>query len=194
MKATLYFLVEVIESYNNYVELDNGLKVMVNNTIDSVEHINRVGKIISSPKGTRASEGDMILFHHNICREAIGPRGVKSPSSFQIKPNLYFIPASEIFMMKKADSERWEAIDPYVFIEPIKAEVEVLSNGLKVVKNDYNEMNESRGVVAFVNKQLEAEGLVEGDIVSFEEFSQHEYEINGKLYYKMHTRDILGVY
>jgi len=42
MKATLYFLVEVTNDYNNYDTLSNGLEVMTNNTIESVENVNRI--------------------------------------------------------------------------------------------------------------------------------------------------------
>ena len=36
MKATIYFIVEVLEDYNNLVELSNGLKLFVNNSVDNV--------------------------------------------------------------------------------------------------------------------------------------------------------------
>lgn len=112
---------------------------------------------------------------------------------FQIKPNFYFVPIPEIFMIKKADSDSWTALDPFVFIEPIPAEKVVLSNGLSIVKNDYNGMNEAVGKVAFVNETLKKQNVKDGDFITFEEYSQHEYIIDGKLYYKMKTSDILAV-
>lgn len=193
MKATFYFVVEVKDSYNNYIKLENGLEVMVNNTIDSVEHINRVGKVISAPRGTKSSPGDMILFHHNICRDAWGFKGTKRTSMFQISPNHYFVPIPEIFMIKRADSDSWEALDPFVFIKPIPAPVHKLPNGLEVIQNDYKGMDEAVGEVAFVNKTLEMQGVKNGDLITFEEYSQHEYIIDGELYYKMRTSDILAV-
>lgn len=193
MEATLYFVVEVKDSYNNTVQLENGLEIMVNNTIDSVEHINRIGKVVSAPKGVKSSPGDMILFHHNICRDSWGFKGAKKISMFQIKPNFYFVPVPEIFMIKRADSEGWEALDPFVFIEPIPATKKELPNGLSVVQNDYNGMDEAVGKVAFVNKTLEKQGVKNGDLITFEEYSQHEYIIDGKLYYKMRTSDILAI-
>lgn len=193
MKATYYFIVEVKDSYNNYIKLENGLEVMVNNTIDSVEHINRVGKVISAPLGTKSSPGDMILFHHNICRDAWGFKGTKRTSMFQISPDHYFVPVPEIFMIKRADSDRWEALDPFVFIKPIPAQKVKLPNGLEVMVNDYKDMDESVGEIAFVNKTLEMQGVKNGDLITFEEYSQHEYIIDGELYYKMKTSDILAL-
>lgn len=194
MKATLYFLVEVVNDYNNYTELDNGLKIMINNTVDSVQHINRIGKIIDAPNGTIANKGDMVLFHHNICRKSIGNKGKKRVSMFQVEPNIFFIPATEIFMLKKPTDKDWVALDPFVFVKPLLAEKKVLSNGLEVLEEAYEDMKESSGVLAYLNKELSLEGLKIGDRVAFQEFSQHEYEINGNIYYKMKTEDILGVY
>lgn len=192
MTATLYFIVDVKDSYNNYKKLENGLEVMVNNTIDSVEHINRIGKIISSPKGVKAHPGDKLLFHHNICRDSWGFKGSKKLSMFQIKPNFYFVPIPEVFMIKRVGSNNWEALDPFVFIEPIPAEKKQLANGLSFVQNDYNGMDEAVGIVAFTNKELEKQGVNKGDLITFEEYSQHEYIIDEKLYYKMRTSDILA--
>lgn len=193
MKATFYFIIEVDNSYNNYETLSNGLEVMVNNTIDSVEHINRVGKVISAPKGVKAQEGDLILFHHNICRDSWGFRGTKRTSMFQISPNKYFVPIPEIFMIKRSDSEEWESLDPFVFVKPIPADSKTLKNGLTVVENDYNGMNESVGIVEYTNKELSKQGVEKGTTITFEEYSQHEYVVEGELLYKMKTSDILAI-
>ena len=192
MKATLYFLVEVVEDYINYETLSNGLKLMTNNTIESVENINRIGRIISTPKGTKANEGDVVLFHHNICRELVGVGGKKRISGFQVKPNIFFIPATEIFMIDKG--EGWEAIDPYVFVKPIPATEVTLANGMKVVQDEYKDTNESVGIIKYNNSFLKEQGVKEGDEIAFQEDSQHEYILDGNLYYKMVSNDILAVY
>ena len=193
MKAILYFLVKVENGYNNQVELSNGLKMTVNNSIESVENINRTGEIISAPKGTIVNKGDQLLFHHNICRESFGYKSKRRKSSFLVRDNIYYVPATEVFMLKRKDSKQWEAIDPYVFIKPIKAEVKTLSNGLKVKEDDYKGMKDLVGTVAFPNKVLEYQGVNKGDTVAFREYSQHEFSIDGEIYYKMKTQDILGV-
>lgn len=192
MKAILYFLVEVVNDYNNYRTLENGLEVMENNTIESVENVNRIGKVLSAPRGTKAEVGDMLLFHHNICRRERGFKGKRPLSPFQVKPNVYFVPITEIFMMDKGNG--WEAIEPFVFVEPLPPTMITLENGLQIAETEYKGYNESIGTIAFNNRWLEEQGLEVGDTIAFEEFSQHEYEIDGKLYYKMQAKDILGVY
>lgn len=192
MKATLYFLVEVIDDYNNYEALSNGMKVMTNNTIESVENVNRIGKVISAPKGTKAEQGDMLLFHHNICRKARGFKGKKDLSPFQLKPNVFFVPVTEIFMIDRG--EGWEAIDPYVFVKPLPSNIITLPNGIEIKEDDYKGTNESAGTIAFNNNFLKTQGVEEGDTIAFQEDSQHEYVIDGELYYKMQTNDILAIY
>lgn len=194
MRATLYFLVEVLSDYNNYEKLSNGLEVMVNNTVESVENVNRIGKVISCPKGTKAEDGDMVLFHHNICRKEIGFKGKKQLSPFQLRPNVFFIPITEVFMIKKNEEDDWVAIDPYVFVEPLPSNIITLSNGMQIKEDDYKGTNESIGRVSYINNFLKKQGLKEGDLISFQEDSQHEYIINGELHYRMQTRDILAVY
>jgi co-chaperonin GroES (HSP10) len=192
MRATLYFLVEVIDAYNNYETLSNGLEVMVNNTIESVENINRIGKVISAPKGTKANEGDKILFHHNICRELVGVQGKKRISGFQVKPNIYFVPVTEIFMIDKGDG--WESIDPYVFIKPMPTNIITLDNGVEIKEDDYKGTNESVGIIEYNNTFLKEQGVKKGDVIAFQENSHHEYILDGELYYKMMSNDILAIY
>ena len=193
MKATLFFLVRVEDSYNNYVELDNGQRLSVNTSIDVVENINRVGKVIDAPKGAIVEEGDFLLFHHNICRESWGAKGKRRKSTFSINDDTYFIPATEIFMYMKKDTNKWIAVAPFVFIEPIPAETKKLSNGLAVEEESYKGMKPLVGRVAYPNEQLLNLGVKEGDTIAFQQDSEHEYEIKGKLYYKMKNQDVLAV-
>jgi co-chaperonin GroES (HSP10) len=194
MKASIYFIVEVLDDYNNYTELQNGLKIAVNNSIESVEHINRIGKIVSVPKGVIAEEGDLLLFHHNICRSVWGLKGKKRPSNFHIKENYYYIPATEIFMIKKKTDSDWKALDPYVFVEPIPVEKVKLDNGLEVEEESHEGTKDLVGIMSYPNKALDNQGVKRGDKVYFQQDSQHKYIIEGKLFYKMTTQDILGIY
>jgi len=193
MKSTVYFIVRVEDSYNNYVELDNGLKLSTNNSIDSVEHINRVGKVIDAPHGAIVEQGDMLLFHHNICRESWGAKGKKRASVFAMADNIFFIPTTEIFMYMKRDTDKWVALAPFVFIQPIEAQNKVLANGLEVQEDDYKGMVPLEGIMAYPNQQLLDQGVKEGDRVAFQQDSEHEYQIKGETYYKMKNQDILAI-
>ncbi len=192
MKASYYFIVEVENSYNNYKTLSNGLKIMTNNSIETVEAVNREGTIISAPRGVKAKKGDKVLFHHNICRRETGFKGAKRNSPFQLADNMFFVPITEVYMMDKG--EGWKTVTPFVFLKPIEAKKVVLPNGLSIIREDYKGMNEMAGEIAFNNDDLKEQGINEGDVVAFKEYSQHEYEIDGEIYYRMTTNDILGKY
>lgn len=194
MKATVFFIVEVEDDYNNEVELSNGLKLAVNNSIDNVEHINRIGKLIDGPKGSNVEPGDMLLFHHNICRRSWGLKSKKRQSSFYIKSKIYYIPATEIFLIKRDGASDWEAIDPYVFVKPLKAETKTLKNGLEIMEDSYKDMKSLMGTISYSNKTLLYSGVKEGDLVTFQEESEFEFEINGEIHYRMKTNDILAVH
>ncbi|QQV89717.1 chaperonin Cpn10 [Cellulophaga phage Calle_1] len=193
MKATIYFIVHVENSYNNHVELNDSQTMAVNNSIESVEHINRVGKVVSSPKGALVKEGDLVLFHHNICRKSWGLKGKRKPSEYSITENEYYVPTEEIFMyMSEGDSD-WKAIDPFVFVRPIESEPKVLDNGLRVIEEEYKGMVPLVGIMAYPNRELLDKGVKAGDKVAFQQDSEHEYMIKGVLHYKMRTNDILAV-
>ena len=194
MKATVFFIVEVEDDYNNEVELSNGLKLAVNNTIDNVEYINRIGKLIDGPKGSNVQQGDTLLFHHNICRRAWGLKGKKRQSMFYIKSKIYYIPITEIFMVKRQGASDWEAIDPYVFVKPLQAQKKTLKNGLEIMEDSYKDMKNLMGTISYSNKTLLYSGIQEGDLITFQEDSEFEFEINGEIHYRMKTQDILAVH
>lgn len=194
MKATVYFVVEVSQDYNNEVELSDGVKLAVNNSIDSVEHINRIGKLIDGPKHSSAQKDDMLLFHHNICRRSWGLKSKKRQSIFYIKEGIYYIPATEIFMIKKQGASQWQAIDPYVFISPLAAQTKILNNGFEIMEPAYKERKNLMGRVSYPNKELLKLGIQKGDLVAFQEDSEFEFKIKGQIHYRMKTQDILAVY
>lgn len=191
MKTHGYVIVEVDESYINEIEIGGGIKLTVNSTIESIEHINRRARVVSAPAFTVLKEGYEVIIHHNICRLRNGIKGELVRSNYHLEGNKYFVPLTEIFCYKTEESD-WISIDPYVFVEPIKRE---RKEGLIVLIDDsesHKGMVRNRGKIAFGNKALEEYGFVKGDIVLFSNNSEYEFIIDGKLYYKMSTKDILG--
>lgn len=192
MRASIYILVEVESAYNNFIDIGEGKKLMINNSIDDVETINRVGKVIDSPSGMNCNPGDLLLFHHNICRQSWA-KGSLRESNFCVRGNVYYVPATEVMMIQKVGEEDWTALDPFVFIEPVEAGTIEYPNGLKVKEENYNGKKHLQGILAYPNKSVEDLGAKKGDMVWFQQDSEHEYKIKGKLYYKMRTSDILAI-
>lgn len=192
MKSTIYVVVEVNKAYNNFIDLGSGSKLQINNSIDDVETINRVGKVVSAPSYLGCKKGDYLLFHHNICRQSWF-KGKLRVSNFCIKEGFYYVPVSEIMMIKRDNKEDWEALDPFVFVKPIEAGVIEYPNGAKILEENHKGRKHLQGILEYPNKKLLDMGLKKGDYVYFQQDSEHEYRIKGEIYYKMRTEDILAV-
>lgn len=190
MKSINYVIVELDQAYNNEVELSTGDSLIVNSTIESVSNINREATVKSSPDFVILKEGDKVIVHHNIFRLRNGIDGNVVPSNFHIEGNLYFVPFTEIFMYKRGDNE-WNALMPFCFVEPIVKEKKE-GFDLSAAESTYKGRLHRRGIIKYPNEDLQAQGIQQDDTVLFTKNSEYEFEIDGKLYYKMSTRDIVG--
>lgn len=191
MKAVNYLIVELDEAYLNTVEVSSGEKVIVNSTIESVEHINREATVISAPEYTILQKGDKIIAHHNIFRLRNDTKGNTIPSDYHIKDNLYFVPLTEVFMYNR--DGKWLAIDPHCFVEPIVKQKSKDGFDLSDDEGSYKGRVDLKGILRFPNQSLLDQGAKEGDVVVFKKYSEYEFNIGGKLYYKMPTKNVLLV-
>lgn len=190
MKSINYLIVELDSAYNNEEEISTGDSVIVNSTIESVTHINRVATIKSAPSFTILKKGDKVVVHHNIFRLRNDPKGNVVDSNYYIEDNTYFVPLTEVFMYKR-DSD-WNSIDPYCFVEPIVKELED-GFSLQPSEDTYKGRLKNEGIITYLNKELASQGVKSGDRVKFSKNSEYEFMIDNKLYYKMSTKDILAV-
>lgn len=192
MKVLNFIIVEVEEAYNNEIELNSGVKLTVNTTIESVEHINRVAKVVSAPEFTILQEGDEVIIHHNICRLRNGVKGEKVYSNYHLEGNKYFVPLTEVFMYRR-DSD-WISIDPYCFVKPIK--IEGQESSFIYIPDEFKEGHKGNerhvGILEYPNKQLIEEGYKKGDKIIFSKNSEYEFNIDGTIMYKMSSKDILA--
>lgn len=194
MQTFNYLIVRIEEAYSDTVETSSGMKfydtVMLNNT----SQINREATVVSAPRGTILNPGDKVIIHHNICRKRLTTKGDEINSDYFIEDDLYYVPLSEVFLHKKED--KWEALAPYAFVKPIKAE-SIKSENLIIPEHFYKDEYEGNkhlyGVLKYSNNQLEYFGAKEGDTIVFDKHSEYKFEIDGELLYKMSTKDILAV-
>ena len=183
-----FVIVEIDEAYKNEVD-----GIIVNSTIESVEHINRIARVVDSPVFTPLKKGDYVVVHHNMFRLRNGISGKKLPSNYHLEDNKYFIPLTEVFMYKRGGD--WKAIRPFVFVKPIEYEGEVV-NGFTIIKdnsNSYKGRKKLRGIIKYPNDELISKGVKVGDEVIFTYYSEYEFNIEGETLYKMTTKDILAV-
>jgi len=183
-----YIIVEIEDAYNNEVD---GL--VVNSTIESVAHINRIAKVIEAPIFTILKKGDEVVVHHNMFRLRNGIKGKKIQSNYHLEGNKYFIPLTEVFMYRRGGE--WKSIRPFVFIKPIELEEESVGRFTitKTSTNSHKGMKKLRGIVKYNNDDLESQGVKIGDEIIFSYYSEYEFNIEGETLYKMSTKDILAV-
>ena len=188
MRSENFIIVRSEGNYNNKVG-----DIIINTSVETIGNINRFAEVVSSPEDSGILTGDIVTLHHNILRIQNDIKGVPQKSMFHIEGDLYWVPISEIFMYWR--DEEWSAVDPFVFVQPITVEDKLvggytISAGLE----SYKGKEKLSGKVIFPNKELTGNGVNVGDMVYFTEYSQHEYNINGELCYKMRTQDILMKY
>lgn len=184
MNTINYVIVEISNLYNNTKE-----GIIVNDSIENVENINRVATVISAPDYTILKSGDKVIAHHNIFRKKYDVVGKQINSNFWIEDNKYFIPLSEIFMYKR--DEEWEAINPFCFVQPIEeGKQEII--GFSITEDLYKGMVQHKGIILYSNPELIEKGIKKGDKILFSKNSQYEFNVDGVLCYKMSSKDILG--
>lgn len=163
---------------------------------DDVEFIKREVEVLDAPDYVLVEKGDKLIIHHNILRQKIGIQGELIESDYYITEGVYNCPPSEIFLRKRGDGD-WQALDPYVFIKPIKYEAKqsslILNDAaLTDFDDNYKGFSKERGIIKYINEELKSWGLKVGDEIVFAKDSEYEFTIDGELLYKMNTHDILA--
>ena len=188
MRSENFVIVRSGGNYNNKVG-----DIIINTSVETVENINRFVELVTGPEGVGLLPGDILTIHHNILRISNDIRGVEQKSMFHIDGDLYWVPLTEVFMYWRDNV--WSAIDPFVFVKPIRVEDKVVGGYvISAGSESYKGKENLTGDILFSNTELKSNGINIGDRVYFTEYSQHEYNINGELCYKMKTQDILMKY
>jgi len=194
MNSLNYVIVEVDSEYNNEEKIGD-TSIIVNTTIESVAHINRIARVVSAPEYTVLKKGDDIIVHHNIFRKRNSQFHTEVKSDYHIKDKLFYVPLNEIFAYKKDST--WKALDPFVFVKPIKASKTDTSKVLTITGNKSSRYHKgclkNVGVVEYPNKELIDNNIVKGTRVWFTDDSEYEFKIDGQILYRMKTSDILGI-
>jgi co-chaperonin GroES (HSP10) len=185
MKTVNYVIVEIDNLYNN---TEGG--IIINDSIENVENINRTATVVSAPDFTMLESGDTLMVHHNIFKKKYDVKGKQINSNFWIEDNKYFVPLTEIFMYKR-DSD-WISLTPFCFVIPIR-DMDQEALGFQIKEDLYKGMVQHKGVMLYSNTDLDERGISVGDTVMFSKNSEYEFKINNVLCYKMKTKDILGI-
>ena len=168
MQSPHFFIAEPIDGKRYANTNANGL--ILSASIEDHTVTNRQAKIIALPmtyKG-KAKVGDTLLVHHNTFRKYYDMKGREKSGPSHFRDNLYFIFDDQYFMYKHDGV--WYAPSPYCFIKPTDTPLV--------------------GVIRYINEEMIAMGLKEGDKVAFEPESEYEFLIDGEKLFRMFTRNL----
>ena len=191
MKTSNYVIVELKDAYSNEEEISTGDSFIVNSTIEDVNYVNRVAEVLVAPDFTVLQKGDEVITHHNIFRLRNDVNGNIAQSNYHLDRDRYFIPLTELFMYRR-DGSDWVALEPYCFVKPIEQKKEDTFFDLSLEDDSYKGRLHKHGIMSYPNKGLIEQGIEVGDTIIFSDYSEYEFKVEGELYYKMATKDIIG--
>ena len=178
MKSPHYFIV-VPKDSQRYDSERNGVII----SASKEDHLatTREATVISTPIDYEGpiQVGDTIICHHNTFRYYYDMRGREKSSWNYFRDDLYFI--DDPYAYKHHDSS-WKGIGRYVFVTP--------------TENDYEGVATADvekplvGTIRYVNDEVLALGLKEGDTVTFQPDSEYPFWIDGEKVYRMYTSNI----
>tara|TARA_R110000787_G_scaffold3543_4_gene13842 strand:+ start:2890 stop:3453 length:564 start_codon:yes stop_codon:yes gene_type:complete len=143
---------------------------------------NRYATVVSLPLNYlgEIKEGDILLVHHNVFKFYNDMKGRRKSGKSYFKEDLFFVDPDQFFLYKRND--KWTGYDKYCFIKPSKVKKKFISQA----SGDEPLI----GTIRYINKQLIALGLKEGDEISYQPDSEYEFKVEGERLYRMFTDNI----
>lgn len=185
MKSLYDYIVKSDNRYNNAVDVD-GKELIINTEISErdAEYVNRLVTVIAKPvNGDFPFEiGDEVIIHHNVMRRWLDQRGKEKNGGGFLNEKEYAVSPDQIFAYKK-DGE-WRCPKRYCFVEPIVDE--------SIWREERYE--KLRGILTYTNDYFDELGITPGSEVGFTPESEYEFEIDGKLLYRIYSNDINILY
>jgi hypothetical protein len=178
MKSPNYFIIKPYGG-DRYRTEEEGL--IINASIESHEHTNRLGEVMVLPNGYNGviEVGDLIAVHHNTFRLMRTQTDKLVSSAKSINDELFY--TLDPYMVIKGDKKI--AIDPYMFLKRVNFDDEFIGSY----------QHENIGVIAVTSEYQEKElNLKKGMIVSYKDYSNYYFNILGEEYIRIKLTDVLA--
>jgi hypothetical protein len=179
MKSPYMFIVRPKDG-KRYANINDGL--IVSTSQEDHRFSQRIAEVVELPikYDGPIKVGDLLLVHHNVFKFYYDMKGRQKSGRSFFKDDLFFVDHMQFFMYH--DGDRWHAHDKYCFIKPVEKKESI------IFKNVSEEP--LIGTIRYINEQLEAFGLKEGDEISFKPDSDYEFTVDGEKLYRMFTDNI----
>lgn len=170
------------KQYNNEI-IVGGKKLLICNSIENYEDVQRIGVVQSIPKNYKGNVeiGDLVITQHNVFRILYSSKGIPLQSEHYIQENLFSVTPDLIYLIIR--NGEFIATTDYVFIEPIVEETQW--EGKKTLENI--------GIAKYINLEVEKSGVKVGDKIVFRKFANYLFEIFGENLYMMKNNRVLAV-
>jgi hypothetical protein len=180
MRSIFSFIITPKEDrYNNKKSIGDK-ELILNTEISDHKYVSRNGIVIETPLEikTDIKKGDEVILHHNVFRRWYDVKGNERNSRGFLQENKYFVDDDQIFLYKR--NKKWHAPKGYCFVKPIES-------------NDDFDTNKEKpliGVIKFVDKDLQKNGIKKNNLVGFTPDSEYEFVVDGERMYRVRTKSI----
>lgn len=190
MRMLENFLVRLPKRFKDTIKV-NGQELYLDPKFDEFQHRVMQGEVVSVPMRYEkvAEPGDTLYFHHHVVMDKGQGLRYNDEEIFIVRYHPDTPYASQAFAVKDEDGIR--VLSQWVLLEPIKEDNQLKSDTIQIIT--FEEEENKRGKIAFINETLKEAGLRVGDTVGFSKNSDYEIEIEGKKYWRMRFDDLLYV-
>ena len=167
--------------YNNVKKIGDS-DIIINTSIEEAIDVQRHGVVKSLPINYKGDikVGYEVIVHHNIFRITYNDKGVPMQSDSHIIDDLFFADQELVYL--SICQEQKKGANGYVFIKPIEEEVEF--EGKKELQHI--------GIIRYICRELESQGLKEGDKICFRKNCEYEFKVDEERLYVMNHKRILA--
>ena len=148
------------------------------------------GVVAAAPNKLRTNDpikiknGDHIYGHHFMC--------IKE-KKVVYDGQIYYANDHDSLYCRVDESGNVEMVGPWNFVVPIYTPInELISQSGLLLSNIQPEVA-NMGKIIYPSDELIEEGVKSGDIVMFRDNCEYEIAIEGKMFYRIRTKDIVGV-
>ena len=180
MRSIFNFIIAPKEDrYNNKKSIGDK-ELILNTEISDHKYVSRNGIVLETPLEVKTDikKGDEVILHHNVFRRWYDVRGKERNGRAFLEEDKYLVDAEQIFLYKR--NKLWHAPKGYCFVKPIES----------IDKFDTNPERPLIGVIKFVDKDLQKNGIKKNDLVGFKPDSEYEFVVDGERMYRVLTNSI----
>ena len=180
MRSIFNFIIAPKEDrYNNKKSIGDK-ELILNTEISDHKYVSRNGIVLEAPLEVKTDikKGDEVILHHNVFRRWYDVRGKERNGRAFLEEDKYLVDAEQIFLYKR--NKLWHAPKGYCFVKPIES----------IDKFDTNPERPLIGVIKFVDKDLQKNGIKKNDLVGFTPSSEYEFVVDGERMYRVLTNSI----